>query len=203
MELAAIPNGKVTIDRAGITFHEDLTFEEWEFIGQQIAPMSKAIGFIVGDWINYGAPRYGQKYNEAMQATGLAYDTVKKFALVAKSIGLGRRHPNLDFHHHLTVAKIKDPDEQRRWLSLAWDDRMSVQRLRKSINAGRHITRDEHKQGDDPADRGHTTYLSSLNDLRRWIQRETSKAPVSSWDDERRTALKEDFRFVVDFAASL
>jgi hypothetical protein len=155
------------------------------------------------DWINYGQSRYGEKYVESMRATGLAYETVKKFSHVARCIEMGIRIPNLDFHHHRLVAKIKDPDEQRRWLTLAWDDRMSVQRLRKSISAGRLVTREEHQQNDAEVDRGHVTYLSILNDLRRWWKRETDKAPVSKWDAERRASLKEDFAFVVDIYEAL
>jgi hypothetical protein len=203
MQLSVIPDGKVTINRSGIQFHEELTFEEWDAVGQQIAPMAKALGFIVGDWINYGITRYGDKYAEAMRATGFARETVREYSHVARNVELSLRNDNLDFHHHKAVAKIKDPEEQRRWLALADSDSMSVKRLRKSINSGRRLSPEEANQDDDPADRGHATYLSMLNDLRRWWKRETDKAPVHKWDDERRSALKEDFRFVVDIYEAL
>ncbi len=194
---------KFSIDRTGIRFRGELTFDEWEAIGREITPMAKAVGFIIGDWMNYGMSRYGDKYGEAMKSTGLAYETLKTSSYVARSVELSLRNPNLDWHHHKAVAKIKDPDEQRRWLQLAWDDRMSVKRLRKSINAGRALTPDEANRDNDPPDRGQVTYLSILNELRRWWKREIDKAPVGKWDKQRRAALKEDFRFVVDIYEAL
>jgi hypothetical protein len=78
---------------------------------------------------------------------------------------------------------------------------LSVRRLRKSINFGRLATEEE-VQG-DPADRGYVTYLALLNRLRRWWKRETGKAPVDDWDDERREVLKRDFKFVAEIYETL
>jgi hypothetical protein len=202
LALASV-SSKITIDPTGIQFHEELSFDEWNTIGQNLVPVAKSIGFIVGDWLNYGAARYGEKYTEATGSTGLAYETLKMYAHVARCVERLSRNHNLDWTHHKAVAKIKDPDEQRRWLQLADTDSMSVKRLRKSISAGRHLSREEASQDNDPADRGQVTYLSILNELRRWLKRETDKAPVHKWDDERRSALKDDFSFVVDFVESL
>ncbi len=188
-----------SIDRTGIKFHRELTFDEWKALGMEISPIANSIGFIVGDWCNYGAARYGERYADAMMATGLAYETIRKFAGVARCVESGIRNPNLDFTHHVVVAKVKDPEEQRRWLDLADKDAMSVKRLRKSINAGRHLSPDEANSDEDPSDSGQTTYLSILNDLRRWIKRETDNGPVRKWGKARRAALKQDFQFVVDF----
>jgi hypothetical protein len=202
LALASV-SSKVTIDPTGIQFHEELSFDEWNAIGQNLVPVAKSIGFIVGDWLNYGAARYGEKYTAATIATGLAYETLKMYSHVARCVERLSRNHNLDWTHHKVVAKIKDADEQRRWLKLADQDGMSVKRLRKSINAGRRLSPEESSHDDDPTDRGQATYLSMLNDLRRWIKREIEKAPVKKWDAERRDALKDDFRFLVDFYDSL
>jgi hypothetical protein len=60
----------------------------------------------------------------------------------------------------------------------------------------------EEVQG-DPADRGHVTYLALLSRLRRWWARETQKAPVNDWDNERREGLKNDFKMILDIYESL
>ncbi len=203
LSLASLAEVKYSITSTGIQFHEELTFDEWNAVGERIAPVARTFGFVVGDWINYGMNRYGDKYAEAMVATKLAYETLAVYSHVARCVQSLLRNKNLDFHHHKVVAKIKDPEEQRRWLELAESDCMSVKRLRKSINAGRALSPDEANQDNDPSDRGHVTYLSSLNEIRRWWKRETDKAPVRKWDKERRSGLKEDFRFVVDIYEAL
>ena len=203
LNLTTTASHKFSIERTGIRFHAELTFDEWNAIGQQLAPVAKSIGFIVGDWLNYGRARFGEKYVEAIKLTGLARETLKVYSHVARSINSLSRNNELDWTHHKVVAKIKDPEEQRRWLDLAASDRMSVKRLRKSINAGRHLTPEEANQDDAPADRGQVTYLASLNELRRWWKRETDKAPVHQWDPARREGLKDDFRFVVEIYEAL
>ena len=62
--LATIESTKFTVSRTGIEFHDELTFAEWNGIGIELVPMAKAIGFVVGDWLNYGEKRYGEKYIE-------------------------------------------------------------------------------------------------------------------------------------------
>ena len=113
---------------------------------------------------------------------------------------LSCRRDNLAFEHHAVVAKLK-PDEQSHWLDMTKQHKLTVRRLRKSINFGRLATEEE-VQG-DPADRGHVTYLALLNRIRRWWKRETGKAPVEEWDDDRREGLKKDFKLVLDIYEAL
>ncbi len=197
----AISDPKFSITPTGIEFKEDLNFDEWEALGQQLAPVGKSIGFIIGDWINYGEKRWGDKYEEAMMRTGMAYQTLRIYAHVARRVQLFARTNKLDFVHHAVVAKIKDPEEQQHWLKMAVKHKLGKRRLQKSINFGRLATEKE-VQG-DPADRGYVTYLALLNRIRHWWARETQKAPVEEWDEDRRQGLKRDFKLVVDIYEAL
>lgn len=190
----AISDPKFSITPTGIQFNGELSFEEWESLGQELAPIGKSIGFIIGDWINYGESRWGDKYEEAIMRTGMAYQTLRNYAYVARRVQLSCRHDKLGFEHHYVVAKLKNPDEQEHWLDMAAKHRLGKRRLQKSINFGRLAT--EQEVAGDPYDKRHTTYLSLLNKIRRWWQEQVEKAPVEKWDDERRQALKEDFEFV-------
>lgn len=201
MNTLAINDPKFAITSTGIEFNEELTFEEWEELGQKLAPVGKSIGFIIGDWINYGEKHWGDKYEEAILRTGLAYQTLRDFSYVARRVQLSFRNDKLDFTHHRVVAKLKDPDDQRHWLDMADKHKLGKRRLRKSINFGRLAT--EQEVAGDPYDKPHTTYLSLLNKIRRWWQEQVEKAPVEQWDDERRQALKEDFEFVRDIYEAL
>ncbi|MEI7913009.1 MAG: hypothetical protein WCK77_25595 [Verrucomicrobiota bacterium] len=201
MNTLAITDTKFSITPTGIQFNEELSFEEWDALGQKLAPIGKSIGFIIGDWINYGENRYGEKYDAALARTGLAYQTLRDFAYVAQKVELSLRNDNLDFTHHRVVAKLKSPDEKKHWLKMAVKHKLGIRRLRKSINYGRLATEKE-VQG-DPADRGYVTYLALLNRIRRWWARETGKAPVEEWDEDRREVLKKDFKLVVEIYEAL
>ncbi len=201
MNTLAINDPKFSITPTGIRFNEELTFEEWDALGQKLAPIGKSIGFIIGDWINYGEGRYGGKYEEALERSGMAYQTLRNYAYVARRVEMSLRKDNLDLHHHLVVAKLKTPDEKQYWLDMAEKHKLGIRRLRKSINFGRLATEKE-VQG-DPADRGYVTYLALLNRIRRWWARETQKAPVEEWDEERREGLKKDFKLILDIYEAL
>jgi hypothetical protein len=200
MTTLAIQDPKFAITPTGIQFHHDLSFAEWDDLGQKLAPIGKSIGFILGDWINYGEKQWGDKYEEALERSGLAYQTLMNYSYVARKVEISCRQENLGFEHHAVVAKLK-PDEQEHWLEMTKAHNLSVRRLRKSINFGRLAT-DEEVQG-DPADRGHVTYLALLNRIRRWWARETQKAPVQEWDDDRREGLKKDFKLILDIYEAL
>ncbi|MBP7948888.1 MAG: LmbU family transcriptional regulator [Verrucomicrobiales bacterium] len=201
MNALAINDPKFAISPTGIQFNDTLSFEEWDSLGQKLAPVGKAIGFIVGDWINYGEAAYGEKYKQALETTGIPYQTLANYAHVARKVGLSCRQENLGFEHHAVVAKLKSDEEKHYWLGMADKHNLSVRRLRKSINFGRLAT-DEEVQG-DPADRGYVTYLALLNRIRRWWKRETEKAPVDQWDEDRRAGLKKDFALVVEIFNAL
>ena len=200
MNTLAITDPKFAITPTGIQFNQELSFAEWDDLGQKLAPIGKSLGFILGDWINYGEKEFGQKYEEVVTRTGIPYQTLSNYAYVARKVELSCRQDNLGFEHHAVVAKLK-PDQQEHWLEMTKDHNLSVRRLRKSINFGRLAT-DEEVEG-DPADRGHVTYLALLNRLRRWWKRETGKLPVDDWDDDRREGLKRDFKLVLDIYESL
>ena len=201
MNTLAINDPKFVITPTGIQFNEELSFEEWEELGQKLAPVGKSIGFIIGDWINYGEKHYGDKYEDAIKRTGMAYQTLRDFSYVARRVQLSLRNDKLDFTHHRVVAKLKDSEDQQHWLHMAVKHKLGIRRLRKSINFGRLAT--EQEVAGDPHDKRHTTYLSLLNKIRRWWQEQIEKAPVDQWDEERRQALKEDFEFVKDIYEAL
>ena len=39
--------------------------------------------------------------------------------------------------------------------------------------------------------------VALLNRIRRWWARETGKAPVEEWDEDRRQGLKKDFKLIL------
>lgn len=201
LPILAIKSRKFTITRTGLDIRGELTFDEWQALGNELAPVAKSIAFIIGDWINYGQTRYGEKYDEAIRTTGLSYETLAVYSHVARRIEFLSRNKNLDFTHHKVVAKCKDPQEQRKWLDTAEKEKLSVARLRKSINFGRLATEQEMEQ--DPADRGVVTHLALINRLIRWWKQTTADDPVDKWDPEQRENVKQDFKLILDIYEAL
>ncbi|MDA2921099.1 hypothetical protein MYX76_16680 [Desulfobacterota bacterium AH_259_B03_O07] len=70
--------------------------------------------FWLGDWLNYGERKYGEKYSQALEQTDYEYDTLRKFGYVSDRVEIGNRFPELDWTHHMVVAPL-EPKEQIKW----------------------------------------------------------------------------------------
>lgn len=201
MNELAIESPKFTLAPNGLQFDGELTRDEWNQLGVQIGRVGKSIGFIIGDWLNYAERQWGETYADAIELTGLDYGTLANFAYVAKRVGFSSRNEKLDFAHHMVVAKLKDPDDQREWLANAERNNMSVRRLRKSVAAGRIVSQEELDA--DGADQGKVTYMVFINRILQWFRREADKSDPEEWDPERRRLLKRDLQPVVDIYQKL
>ena len=112
-------------------FSSRTPYEVWSALGPRIAARANAV-VVAGDWVIFGERRYGHRYRLAIEATGLDYQTLRNYAVVARRFDLSRRRDNLSFQHHAEVCALSD-DEQDRWLDLAVEYRWSKQELRLRI----------------------------------------------------------------------
>jgi hypothetical protein len=201
MNEIAITGNKFNISNGGIEFTGELTRKEWNELGVKVARVGKSIGFIIGDWINYGEKKWGEMYADIIKLTDLDYGTLRNFAYVAARVQLSLRNDKLDFAHHMVVAKLKSADDQGEWLTNAVKHDMSVRRLRKSLNLGRVATLEDMEQ--DPNDKGKVTYMLFINRLCQWWRRETDKEDIEDWEPERKRLLKRDLKPLVEIYEKL
>jgi hypothetical protein len=115
-----------------------MPYESWKTLGARIAAHSNATRWWLSDWIAFGERRYGDGYRAAVAATGLDYQTLRNYGVVARRFELYRRRDNLSFQHHAEVCPLTD-SEQDRWLDLAAANHWSRQKLRAQIRASRRV----------------------------------------------------------------
>ena len=203
MDLPAIvnpnPDLKYIVTATGIDFFGDLSLAEWGELGRTLIALARKSGFMLGDWINYGSKAYGEKYKEAPEFTGLAPKTLRNYASVARRVGSTLREPSLGHDHHAAVAKLES-HVQRYWLDMAKEHKLTVRRLRVSIQLGRLASEEEMEDG---AGNRQTNHVALINRLVRWLTSETCKAPVEEWDADRREAIKRDFQRLLEICGQL
>ncbi len=107
---------------------------EWVAAGLGLGEMARVNNWWVGDWLNYGTTRWGEKYVEAAKITGFDPKTLRNIASVVSRFDLSRRRDNLDFTHHAEVAAL-DPDQQDEWLDRATELKLSTADLRLALRA--------------------------------------------------------------------
>lgn len=200
-------SGRYELSEVGITFNEDISFEEWADLGQRIACAGRSLGFLIGDWINYGESRkdYGEKYSEALVATGLEYITLKHYSRVARNVDRVTRITQLSFEHHRKVAML-EPEEQKRWLKVAKKaldngKPLSTRRLAKSIVLGR-VADDEDMQTPQ-ADRGIDNVHPHVNRIVSFWGKMKRSGWLDTADEDRLQNMLKDLQPVLEIAQEL
>jgi hypothetical protein len=111
-----------------------MPFETWRMLGEKIGRYSNASAWWLGDWLTFGRYKYGRDYKQAIAATGLDYQTLRNYAVVARRFPPPRRRDDLSFQHHAEVCALDD-GAQDRWLELAARMAWSRNDLRRRVRA--------------------------------------------------------------------
>lgn len=122
----------VRISDVGITFTEDIPFNDWSRLMETLSRMETAFQFAIGDALIYGQAAYGEKYSQAMEATGHSYQALANYCWVSKSVPIGVRQPGLSWTHHRVVAKLP-VDQQESMLITATHNNLTIDELAEII----------------------------------------------------------------------
>ena len=131
-------HGPFIMTTTGVVMTEDPTYEEWHAAAVWAQSVEKASPFWIGDLLQYGEAHWGEKYTQAVAATGCAVGTLMNIASVAAKIPPDRRHPDLTFTHHVEVAPLSEP-EQTEWLDKAEIENWTSKELRHQIKVAKAV----------------------------------------------------------------
>ncbi|MFI7450086.1 LmbU family transcriptional regulator [Nonomuraea sp. NPDC049714] len=126
----------VQAKRLGLRLPEDMSFESWQRIGDQLCVIADSSTWWLGDWLVYGEESFPDRYRIALAKTSLSYKTLRNYAWVARKFPVSRRRDKLSLQHHAEVAALPEA-EQEIWLSRAEREGWPQSRLRREIQAGR------------------------------------------------------------------
>lgn len=124
------------VSSTGLELPHDLSYDDWAQVGVTLGALGKAYQWWIGDWLQFGEAAYGERYSQAMDATGLEYSTVANVASVAGKIEPSRRREKLSFGHHEAVARC-EPAEQDAWLDAAEENEWTRAELRRQMKEPR------------------------------------------------------------------
>ena len=133
---APLQLGHFRLDRTGLAVLGSPPYEEWEKCGAFLQQIEGAVQWWIGDWLNYGEHAYGEKYSQALNATGMELRTLQDYAYVASKVKTTDRSVVVGWTLHRLLAPFS-PTTQREWLAevVTGDDGVpwSLSRLRTAI----------------------------------------------------------------------
>jgi hypothetical protein len=123
------------VQKSGMLFPQNLPERSWEQIGTNLRELVNSSAWWLADWLLFGEATYGwRRYKEAIERTGLDYQTLRNYAWVARRFEHDRRRDGLSFAHHAEVARLSPP-EQDYWLRKAEQQKWSRNELRRALRA--------------------------------------------------------------------
>ncbi|MEV1085167.1 LmbU family transcriptional regulator [Streptomyces sp. NPDC050211] len=142
---------QATVQKSGMIFPQNLPERSWERIGSSLRELVNSSAWWLADWLIYGETTYGwRRYKEAIERTGLDYQTLRNYAWVARRFEHHRRRDSLSFAHHAEVTRLSPP-EQDYWLRKAEQQKWSRNELRRAVRASLAVQND---QADTPPNGG-------------------------------------------------
>jgi len=114
----------------------DLDQAEWLATGRRLGAIGRCSQWWIGDWIRYGASRWGERYVEAARVTGYDVASLRNMAWVASRFDPSLRSDKLTWSHHVLLAPLES-EEQAQWLDRALRERLSVADLRLELRTTR------------------------------------------------------------------
>lgn len=121
-----------TPSRNGLELSDDLTRAGWIKIGRQLGEIDRSVSWWIGDWLAHGERVYGETYASAMEATGLAEQTLMNCAWVSRQFEISRRREDLSFSHHAEVARL-NPEDADRLLDHAAEQGLGRKQFRQAV----------------------------------------------------------------------
>lgn len=132
--------GSFRLQPTGLIVRGTPTRAEWEQCGEVLHRMEGAVQWWIGDWLNYGERAYGEKYTEAIEATGYDEHSLRQYAWVANKVALSIRIDNVSYGVHMAVAPLP-PEQQREILARAAAENLTVGQTKAIIRTQRLETR--------------------------------------------------------------
>lgn len=119
-----------------------LSFEKWTQVGQALQAMRRSGLWWLGDWLAYGETKYGEKYAQAIDISGLDRETLRAAQWVSSRFPqLERRRPTLSWSHHKEVTALL-PREADKLLQVAESEGWPVMRLRAEVTRRKAAKKD-------------------------------------------------------------
>jgi hypothetical protein len=146
--LLDVPHG-IELSATGLNVTVKLSYEDWFKLGKTLQIVHRSVLFWIGDWLLFGEQNWGEKFSQAIDATGYSVETLRNAHWVSSRVESVRRNNALTWSHHQQIASL-EPCEQDKFLHAAAQNGWGVRELRAAVR----LLREPEKKPDwqEPSD---------------------------------------------------
>jgi hypothetical protein len=179
-----------TLTRVGAEFDSAIDFAKWIEAGKRLLGVSACVNWWIGDWLNFGEKRYGDKYKLAAEQLDIDTAVLWNYAYIASAVETSTRVEDLSWSHHREVAPLNST-QQTFWLAKAQSEKWTVSELRQALRAENAEVKhdDKSRLADD-----YNPVEFAIKTI-KWFN---SQPPLTTWSRERREATKQCLQPVVE-----
>jgi hypothetical protein len=123
---------KCTLDETSLLVPDGTSFEDVERMLEAMKGLRSCTLWWIGDLLLFSERAFGEKYAQLLDAADFEYSTLRNVCYVTTHVAPAVRRKELTFWHHLEVAALP-PDDQKKFLEIAVDQKLSAGALRTMI----------------------------------------------------------------------
>lgn len=140
LEVGALEQAGATVTETSLKLSNprELTWEQYQRLGQFLGTLGQAYCWWVGDLLLYGEDLFGEEYAQIEASLPHSLHTLENYRSVAKRIPPNRRRTGLSFGCHETVAYL-EPQDRERWLDKAEEQGWKREGLREAIRDAKEL----------------------------------------------------------------
>lgn len=127
-----VTNGEFLPEVLGLQLPDVTTIEDWAHIGDRVRMVGRSMGWIVGDWLNFGEDHFGEEYAQYAENCGYDPGVLSTYQTVARRFTPEQRNPGVSFTHYRLLVRFSDA-KVARWLDKIVEGKLSVSQLRDAI----------------------------------------------------------------------
>jgi hypothetical protein len=121
--------GAIKVSETSLVLDPEISWERYEEIVAFVGRLTRACCWWTGTLVNFGEARWGERYSQVLETSGLSYDRLSTIAWVERRVPPQNRRAGLSFSHHEAVAKLP-PARQKKLLDRAVAENLSRATLR-------------------------------------------------------------------------
>ena len=92
--------------KVSLIMPENMDISEYADLGLQLSRANHAIHWMLGDYLRYGEPLYGDQYVQVVSDLGFQPETLRNDIYVASRWPIEQRNPDVSYSHHQILSSL-------------------------------------------------------------------------------------------------